>query len=160
MCIRQSGHTFFQLILELRSFERKRTSNCRHDDVCNVEDTRVERRRDDERFEQSGTSEVERFEEYGSHKRTPWENNRRTRNSTVAQRKGENVDQRHRAPLVLRERERETLMVMNRAGMAGSQEEKENNLDLDRNDSRRKIISKTILSASGSTVHGGQQRNP
>ena len=49
-------------------------------------------------------------------------------------------------------------MVMNRAGMAGSQEE--NNLDLDRNDSRRKIISKTILSESGSTVHGGQQRNP
>ena len=70
------------------------------------------------------------------------------------------MDQRHRAPHVLRERERETLMVMNRAGMAGSQEEKENNLDLDGNDSRRKIISKTILSASGSTVHGGQQRNP
>ena len=78
----------FQLIHELRSFVRKRSSNCRHDDVCNVEDTRVERRRDDECFEQSGTSDVERFAEYGSHKRTPWENNHRTRNSTVAKRKG------------------------------------------------------------------------
>ena len=43
----------------------------------------------------------------GATKRTPWENNRRTPNST--KRNGENVDERHRAPLV--PRETETLMV-------------------------------------------------
>ena len=61
----------FQLILEHTSLERKRSSNFRHDDVCNVEDKGVGRRPDDESIEQSGSSEVERVAERGRHERAP-----------------------------------------------------------------------------------------